>query len=173
MTLCMHDSCTGAALCASSLSVFVLDLLVLPGDWLFMGTSVSHNEARKGDLYVNDLVCVHVFSFFFLFPFLHIQYMHCWKVTSAWACELNSKQSMMRSEMHPNICREDRRRTGCRYRTAKFKERGTGNMDCSITRAGQHCTADKCRPRIPLGSDQPSGGQASLPAIWIIQYEDK
>lgn len=65
MTLCMHDSCTGATLCASSLSVFVLDLLVPPGDWLFMGTSVSHNEARKGDLCVNDLVCVHVFSFFF------------------------------------------------------------------------------------------------------------
>lgn len=33
-----------------------------------MGTSVSHNEARKGDLCVNDLVCVHVFSFFFPLP---------------------------------------------------------------------------------------------------------
>ncbi len=32
---------------------------------------------------------------------------------------------------------------------------------------------NKCRPHIPLGAEQPSGGQASLPAIWLIQYEDE
>lgn len=31
-----------------------------------MGTSVSHNEARKGDLCVYELVCVDAFFFFFL-----------------------------------------------------------------------------------------------------------
>lgn len=85
---------------------------------------------------------------------------------------LDSGQRSQRDEADAEMDREVTRHQngGCGGRRGfrcggeeLFDEKGTCSHSPSLHRT------NKCRPHIPLGAGQPSGGRASLSAIWLTQ----
>lgn len=107
------------------------------------------------------------------------------RVLGACACELNGKQSMLSSKTAGSMqalyveghgkkdMQMDRKNSGCMRNQKGYTAEEWDGLIKEHTLTALYCTTNKCRPRIPLGTGQPSGGQASLPAIWLIQWMDE